>query len=118
MSQRNTIWINRAVNIGLYWTFCLLVSSGLVLEYRLGTEFLDPTGAAIWGMDWKAWSVLHLTLGITLSCLVLIHLWMNRKWIWIVATQRKNWALIIGLLLGMILLLAPLLSTVSRNITP
>lgn len=118
MSQRSSVWINRAVNTGLYWTFCLLVSSGLILEYRLGTEFVDPTGAAIWGMDWKAWSVLHLTLGITLSALVLIHLWMNRRWIWTVATQRKNWALGLGLLIGVILLLAPLLSAITRGETP
>lgn len=109
------MWINRTVNTGLYWTFCLLVSSGLILEYRLGTEFLDPTGATIWGMDWKAWSILHQTLGLTLSGLVLVHLWMNRKWIWAVATRKKNWALLLGLAVGVLLLLAPLLTGIQRS---
>jgi len=106
-------WINRAVNIGLFWTFCMLVSSGLVLEYRLGTEFLDPSGATIWGMDWKAWAVLHLTLGLTLCGLILIHLWMNRMWIWAAAARRRNWALLAGLAVGAALLLAPLLAGVE-----
>lgn len=106
-------WINRAVNIGLFWSFCLLASSGLVLKYRLGTEFYDPTGATIWGMDWKAWATLHLILGLLICSLIVIHLWMNRLWLWRVACRQRNWAILFGILLGLALLLGPLLSTLS-----
>lgn len=113
--ERTETWINRTVNTGLFWTFCLLVSSGLILEYRLGTEFLDPTGATIWGMDWKAWSILHQTLGFILCALIMLHLWMNRRWIWAVATARQNWAILIGIAIGLALLLIPLLTGIQRN---
>jgi len=116
--KRPATWINRVINIGLFWTFCLLVSSGLILEYRLGTEFLDPTGATIWGVDWKAWSVLHLSLGFTLSGQILLHLWMNRLWIWAVATKKKNWALTLGIAFGALLFLAPLLAEIQRSASP
>lgn len=110
-----TKWINRTVNAGLFWTFCLLISSGVILEYRLGTEFLDPTGATIWGMDWQKWSILHQTLGFIICSLILIHLWMNRLWIWAIATAKRSWAVLIGIAIGLALLLTPLLIGIQSN---
>lgn len=103
-------WINRVVNIGLYWASCLLAASGLVLKFRLADEYPYPRGTKILGLGWNDWALLHLSLGLTIVSLVVVHLIMNRQWILVVAASRRTWALLAGLALGLLLFLIPLLA--------
>lgn len=103
-------WINRVINIGLYWAFCLLVGSGLVMKFRLADEYPYPKGARILGLGWSDWAFLHLMTGAGIATLLLAHLVMNRRWILVVAADRRYWALAVGLGLGLALLLGPLLA--------
>lgn len=103
-------WINRIINIGLYWSFCLLISSGLVMKYRLADEYPYPRGITILELGWTDWAFLHLVIGLTVASLIVAHLIMNRKWILIVAADRRAWALALGLVLGLVLLLGPMLA--------
>lgn len=103
-------WINRAINIGLYWSTCLLIGSGLVMKYRLADEYPYPKGTRILGLGWADWAFLHLSVGLTVASLLAAHLVMNRRWIVAVAADRRFWALVAGLGIGLALMTGPLLA--------
>jgi len=99
--------INRFVNISLFWTFCLLMGAGLVLKFRLADEYPYPSGTAILGLGWKDWAQLHFLLGMTMIFLVVIHLYMNRKWLLKIAAGFNRGILLGGLIIGLLLIGIP-----------
>jgi cell division protein FtsW (lipid II flippase) len=108
----HTVLINRTVDLALLWSFCLLAASGLVMHYRLSSEYYLPTGATILGLTWKSWCRLHLLSGyITLGC-VLLHLALHWRWIWQAAVQKRSRPIIFVLLVAIVLFSLPLFAPI------
>jgi len=101
---------DRCIDLALLWSLALLAGSGLVLAYRLGNEYATPSGATIWGMDWRAWADLHRLMGFVLLGLISMHLTRKWRWGWQVACGRQGVWLLLMLVITIVLLLGPLLS--------
>lgn len=101
-------WINRALNMGLFWCVCGFGGSGLVMKFRLGGEYPYLPSDTILGLSWADWALLHLSLGISILSLVVLHLLMNRQWIYRIAAARNSRALALGLVVGASIVVTPL----------
>jgi hypothetical protein len=106
-------WINRALNMALFWCICGLGGSGLVMKFRLGGEYPYLPSQRIIGLAWSDWATLHLCLGLSMLSLVACHLIMNRQWIYRVAAMRNRRAMVAGFLVGALVLTLPLLIPMS-----
>lgn len=103
------VWIDRTVNLAMLWAGSLLAGSGLALKYRVGYD--APRGAKVWGLDGEAWGRLHWTLALIVLGLLSVHLMRHRRWLWTVLVSRVTPGIVLVLLVALLLLLLPLVSS-------
>jgi hypothetical protein len=101
-------WLIRVCNLSLYLAFCAAAGSGLVMEYRL-PRGRSHRGLELLGLDRHEWGTLHFYLSFTTLALVVLHLALHWAWLKKVAAQARLWPLVVGLGLGLLLVLGPLL---------
>jgi len=94
--------INRFFNYLLYLNFCLLVGTGLLIEYRLprGRDF---RGWEVLGWDRHEWGEAHLWIGLVFLAFIGVHLLLHVQWLWSVATRKRAWILWVSLSGGLAL---------------
>jgi hypothetical protein len=100
----------KIVNMLLYISSTLLLSSGLVMAYRLEGPRLK--GAHLLGMSKHTWSEFHFILGLTTATLVALHLWLNWGWIMKVAARGVRWRVSIIIAFAVFVIAAVLFSPV------
>jgi len=98
----------RAGNFLLYLAFCAAAGTGLVMEYRL-PRGRRGHGLEVLGLDRHEWGDIHLILSLTTLGLIVVHLALHWAWLRKVASQARWWPLLLGLGLGLLLILGPLL---------
>jgi hypothetical protein len=106
--------ISRALNLGLWLIGSLLAATGLILAFRLPPGSRGGHGLGLLGWTRHDWGDLHTWLSYAAVALVVGHLALHARWLWIVASQRRPARLAAGLALGLVLPLAALLWPVTR----
>lgn len=98
----------RTVNLLLFWGFCAVLGSGLALQFRL-PRGRGHHGVELWGWDRHEWREIHFVLSMILLGLVGVHVLLHWKWLRTVAGRMRWWPLVVGLGVGVVLALVPLI---------
>lgn len=112
MNAKTTTLLRRVLNYVLYLLFCFLIGTGLMLDYKL-PHGRDARGITLWGMDRHEWGDWHTWVGYIFAVLIIIHLWLARKWLVSIAVKRHATYLYAGLALGLLLVAGLLLTPTS-----
>jgi len=82
-------------NALLYLAFCLLAATGLAMTFRL-----DDRGSVMLGLDKQDWARVHAVTALSVLSLVVLHLWVNWRWIRSMLS-RLRWSTVLVALLGL-----------------
>lgn len=107
----NQTFINRILDAALYYLFCALLGTGLLIEYRL----LPPHGQSFLGGGLEFWGNVHLWLGFAMAVAVFVHLAMKWTWLCKVAAKSHLRLLALGIAGGVLVVAAFLLIPMSRS---
>lgn len=94
----------KVLNLVLWWVFCGMAGTGLLLAWRLPSGSRGGKGLSAMGLGRHDWGDIHTWLGYGLIGLILIHLAVHWRWLWQAASCRRSWALLAGLGSGLVLL--------------
>lgn len=90
--------IRRVVDTILFLSFCFLVGTGIMMKF----SFVKGMGPqSVMGLGKGSWEVLHLWVGVLMFAAVLVHLFVNRAWIFKVGAKNKTWAAAIVIIIGL-----------------
>ena len=89
----------------LYLAFCLLAATGLAMAFRLDGE------AMMLGLGKQDWARIHAIAALNVLSLVVLHLWVNWRWIRSVLRYLR-WPTVMVALLGLAMLAVALVAPV------
>ena len=107
--------IHAATTYKLYVISCIIASSGIVLMLKfpemhsLDPE-VDPLSLVVYGLSIKIWKVIHILSSLAFLILTALHIYFNREWVQRVGSKKLNLNVVIGLLIGILILLAGILA--------
>lgn len=101
--MKNTI--SRILNYLLYLSTCLLIGTGLVLEFRLVPGSKGGKGLSLLGYGRHDWSDVHLWISYLFIVLIIMQLVLHWKWLIKIASQNHSWRLWAGFLFGIVIIL-------------
>ncbi len=107
-------WLRRILNLLLYLNLCLMLGSGLLLEYRLVSGREGGHGWSALGLTRHDWGELHFWLGVAFCVLIVAHLVLAWRWLKTVAAHKRRWPIIGGLAAGLALVAAFLFLPVEK----
>jgi hypothetical protein len=107
--------LSRALNLALWLVGSLLAATGLILAYRLPPGSRGGRGLELLGWSRHDWGDLHTWLAYGAISLVIAHLALHARWLWVVASRRRRIRLVAGLALGLALPILALLWPVERG---
>ncbi len=108
-------WIKRVLNLLLWFSFSLMVGTGLLIAFHLPPGSRGGRGLRV--LDWGRhdWGDLHLWVSYVFVGLVVIHLILSWKWLIKVAAKKKAWMILGGLAAGVAIPVVLLLLPVTRT---
>lgn len=109
------LWFRRVLNFTLYLVFCFMLGTGLLLTLRLVPGREGGKGLEVWGMSRHEWGDIHYAVSLVFLVLVVVHLWMERKWLAKVAAKGGTWKLVGGLSVGAVLVIGLATLPVKRD---
>ena len=107
--------IHSATTYKLYIVSCIIASSGLVLmlkfpEMNSLESGIEPLSLVVYGLSIKAWKIIHILSSLLFLILTALHIYFNRDWIKKVGSKKLNLNVVVGLLIGILIILAGLLA--------
>ena len=99
-------WILRILNLGLYFSFCIMAGTGLLMAYRLPPGHRGWLGLTVWGMRGHEWAEIHLCAAWIFVALILLHLMLHWNWLTRIAGQGSRKLLWLGLGTGILIILS------------
>jgi cation transport ATPase len=105
--------IHSATTYKLYILSCVAACSGFILllkfpEMHALEAGVDPLSFAVYGLNMKAWKIIHLISSILFLLITALHIYFNKEWIQKVGSKKLNLNMVIGLAIGIAILLAGL----------
>jgi predicted ferric reductase len=90
-----------------------MTSSGLVLllkfpEMHSLESGIDLLSFTVYGLSIKSWKIMHILSSFLFLVLSALHIYFNRDWIKKVGSKKLNLNMLIGLLIGILIILAGL----------
>jgi len=107
--------IHRVLNLFLYFAFCAMAGTGLLLAYRLPHGSRGGRALTMIGMDRHEWGNVHLWISYIAIVAVVAHLVMNWTWLRKIAASMKPLRLWGGLLAGILIIAVFVLLPVSNR---
>ncbi|MBR6388920.1 MAG: DUF4405 domain-containing protein [Opitutales bacterium] len=96
------IALRRIADLTLYFSFCFLLGSGLMMKYSF---VKGMRGLEIFGLGKPQWCDLHFCASILMLAALILHLALNAAWIHKVGAFSKKWLAIFIIVLGIALAL-------------
>jgi hypothetical protein len=109
-------WLRRIVDLGLYLSFCFIVGSGLLIQFKLVPGSQGGRGLSVMGMGRHDWGELHFYVGLLFMAFVIVHLILSWGWLVRVAASKKLWPILLGIGLGLFLIAGIYFQPVERNV--
>jgi hypothetical protein len=94
----------RVTNLLLYLSFCGLIGTGALIEWKLVPGSEGGHGLTVLDMSRHEWGDIHFWLGGTCIGATLFHLVLNWPWLKKIASSGKAWRLLGGLGAGLIII--------------
>lgn len=90
------LFARRVLNLLLYLSFCVVVGTGLLLEFRV-------CGHGLRALGWSRhqWGDIHTWVSYLFIALVMTHLLINWQWLIKVAASGYLWRIVLGLIAGL-----------------
>lgn len=103
--------IHSATTYKLYIVSCIVASSGIILLLKFPEMLsldsgIDPQSFKVYGVSIKAWKMIHILFSLIFLILTGLHIYFNRDWITKVGSKKLNLNVFIGILIGVLILLA------------
>jgi hypothetical protein len=103
--------IHSATTYKLYIISCIIASSGIVLmlkfpEMHSLESGIDPLSFTVYGLSIKIWKIIHILFSLAFLVLTALHIYFNIDWIKKVGSKKLNLNVVIGLLIGVLIILA------------
>ncbi len=103
--------IHTATTYKLYIISCIMTSSGIVLllkfpEMHSIDPGIDLLSFTVYGLSIKIWKMIHILSSLIFLVLTVLHIYFNREWIKKVGSKKLNLNVVIGLLIGILIILA------------
>ncbi len=92
--------LRRLTDFTLYFSFCFLLGSGLLMKYSF-VKGLGPQ--TVLELSKPEWCNLHLIISIVMTIALALHLILNAKWIANVGASGKKWLAVAIIALGVAL---------------
>ncbi|MHC4664639.1 MAG: DUF4405 domain-containing protein [Planctomycetota bacterium] len=110
--------IHSATTYKLYIVSCIIASSGIILLFKFPEVIslesgMDPLSFAVYGLSIKEWKIIHILSSLVFLLLTVVHMYFNRDWIRKVGSKKLNLNVVVGLLIGILVLLAGILAPVT-----
>lgn len=105
--------IHAVTTYKLYIVSCIITASGIILllkfpEMQSLEPEIDPLSFAVYGFSMKGWKIIHILSSLAFLILTALHIYFNRDWIRKVGSNKLNLSMAIGLLIGVLIILAGL----------
>lgn len=81
-----------------------MIGTGFMISHILPPKSRGNTALSLTRHEWGD---VHYWLAYALSGLVLLHLWAHRKWLVNVAAKKNKWKIVLGILPGILIIIAP-----------
>ena len=94
----------RVTNLLLYLSFCGLIGTGALLEWKLVPGSEGGHGLIVLGMTRHEWGDIHFWMAVVCVGATLAHLVLNWAWLKKIASSGKVWRLLAGLGAGAVLI--------------
>lgn len=107
--------LKRFVDLSLYYLFCFLLGTGLLIHWRLVPGSRGGHGLHLFGFGRHDWGDLHFYASLGFLLMVAAHLWLNRLFIVRVIAEKIRWRTIAIGLPGLIIVAAFLLAPIGRE---
>jgi membrane protein implicated in regulation of membrane protease activity len=103
--------IHSATTYKLYIISCIITAYGIVLmlkfpEMHSLESGIDPLSFLVYGLSIKSWKIIHILSSLAFLVLTALHIYFNREWIKKVGSKKLNLNVVIGLLIGILIILA------------
>lgn len=93
----------KLLNLFLWWVFCGMAGTGLLLAWRLPSGSKGGRGLSLLGWGRHDWGEIHEWLGYLFGVLIVLHLLVHWRWLWQFASRKRAWPMWLGLGSGLIL---------------
>ncbi|PXA05399.1 hypothetical protein DDZ13_00595 [Coraliomargarita sinensis] len=94
----------RVTNLLLYLSFCGLIGTGALLNWKLIPGSQGGHGLTVLDMTRHEWGDIHFWLGVVCVGTTLFHLVLNWPWLKKIASSGKAWRLVAGLATGALII--------------
>lgn len=108
----------RVTNLLLYLSFCGLIGTGALLQWKLPPGSRGGRGLSILDLDRHDWGEVHFWLGVVCVTATLAHLILNWAWLKKIASSGKLWRLTAGLAAGALLIFGVYALPLDEKINP
>jgi membrane protein implicated in regulation of membrane protease activity len=71
---------------------------------------IDPLLLVVYGLSIIMWKIIHILSSLVFLILTALHIYFNRDWIKKVGSKKLNLNVVIGLLVGILIILAGILA--------
>jgi membrane protein implicated in regulation of membrane protease activity len=71
---------------------------------------IDPLSLVVYGLSIIMWKIIHILSSLVFLILTALHIYFNRDWIKKVGSKKLNLNVVIGLLVGILIILAGILA--------
>lgn len=109
---RHTL-VFRTLNIIIWFLFCALAGTGFLLAYRLPHGRPGAGRYEALGLSRHEWGEVHTWLSWAFIVVIVLHMILHWRWLWMVASHKNRWALLGGMAGGVILVLLGWLAPVT-----
>lgn len=98
------VWLRRILNLLLYLSFCFIVGTGLLIQYKLLPGSEGGHGLSALGMGRHDWGDLHFYVSLAFIAFIILHIVLSWGWLKRVAANKQVWAVLLGLGVGVVLI--------------
>lgn len=99
------LFLKGAVDLLLFFLFCLLAGTGLLLQYRLVPGYQGGKGLTLLGWSRHDWGTFHFWTAISLIPVLATHLYFNAPFIrQVIGRRSKRLLIVYGLIAAMLFL--------------
>ena len=103
--------IHSATTYKLYIISCIIACSGFIIllkfpEMHSLEAGVDPLSFEVYGLSLKVWKIIHTLFSLLFLILTGLHIYFNREWIKKVGAKKLNLNVVIGILIGIVIIVA------------
>jgi hypothetical protein len=107
--------IRKITDVCLWFLFCFMFGTGLLIHYRLLSGFKGGHGLSLFGMSRHEWGEFHLWAAYIFLAFLIIHLFFNYSFIKNAIAKKTTWRALLLCAIGLMIVCIFLFSPISQE---